>query len=160
MNIELFRKKVRGKGTKKEEKEILKQLKVKMGKELTSNNLRIAQEQRIHKLRHKKVKFEKNYQKEKKKARQHQVPAWPKKDFLKHWRETRHEKVKFLRLRNLSIFRAVFGRKNKEHQIYPGWREWRDFLVRNLLLWMSSILTEKTKEINQQRKELDDLRDW
>ena len=44
MNDELFRKKVRRKGTKKEEKEILKQLKVQMGKELTSNNLRIAQE--------------------------------------------------------------------------------------------------------------------
>ena len=44
MNNELFRKKVRRKGTKKEEKEILKQLKVQMGKELTSNNLRIAQE--------------------------------------------------------------------------------------------------------------------
>ena len=75
MNNELFRKKVRRKGTKKEEKEILKQLKVQMGKELTSNNLRIAQEQRIHQLRHKKVKFERNYQNEKKKARQHQVPA-------------------------------------------------------------------------------------
>ena len=71
MNNELFRKKVRRKVTKKEEK----QLKVQMGKELTSNNLRIAQEQRIHQLRHKKVKFERNYQNEKKKARQHQVPA-------------------------------------------------------------------------------------
>ena len=87
---------------------------MQMDKELTSNSLIIgAKEQRILKLRYKKVKFGEMYQKEIKKTRQHQVPAWPKKVFSKHWRETRHEKVKFLRLRNVSIFRAVFGRKPK-----------------------------------------------
>lgn len=75
MSNELFRKRVRRKVTKKEEKEILKQLKVQMDKELTSNSLIIAKEQRILKLRYKKVKFGEMYQKEIKKTRQHQVPA-------------------------------------------------------------------------------------
>lgn len=75
MSNELFRKRVRRKVTKKEEKEILKQLKVQMDEELTSNSLIIAKEQRILKLRYKKVKFGEMYQKEIKKTRQHQVPA-------------------------------------------------------------------------------------
>ena len=76
MSNELFRKRVRRKVTKKEEKEILKQLKVQMDKELTSNSLIIgAKEQRILKLRYKKVKFGEMYQKEIKKTRQHQGPA-------------------------------------------------------------------------------------
>ena len=76
MSNELFRKRVRRKVTKKGEKEILKQLKVQMDKELTSNSLIIgAKEQRILKLRYKKVKFGEMYQKEIKKTRQHQVPA-------------------------------------------------------------------------------------
>ena len=65
-NNELFRRKVRKKATKTE-KEILKQLKVQMGKELTSNNLRIAKEQWIDKLRYKNVKLEKYIGKRKRK---------------------------------------------------------------------------------------------
>ena len=53
-NNKLFRKKVRRKATKKE-KRILQQLKIQMGKELTSNNLKIAKEQWTDKLRYKKV---------------------------------------------------------------------------------------------------------
>ena len=49
----LFRRKVRRKATTKE-KEMLKLLKLQMGKELTSNNLKIAKEQWIDKLRYKK----------------------------------------------------------------------------------------------------------
>ena len=54
---ELFRRKVRRKAPKKEN-EILKQMKVQMGKELTSNNLKIAKKQWIDRLRYKKVKLE------------------------------------------------------------------------------------------------------
>ena len=63
---ELFRRKVKRKATKKE-KEILKQLKVQMGKELTSNKLKIAKEQWVDKLRYKKVKLEKCIEKRKRK---------------------------------------------------------------------------------------------
>ena len=63
---EIFRRKVRKKATKTE-KEILKQLKVQMGKELTSNNLRTAKEQWIDKLRYKNVKLEKYIEKRKRK---------------------------------------------------------------------------------------------
>ena len=43
-NSELLRRKSKEKGNK-EKKEILKQLKLQMGKEITSNNLKIAKEQ-------------------------------------------------------------------------------------------------------------------
>ena len=50
-----------------------------MGKELSSNNLRIVKEQQIiNKLRYTKVELKK-YQKVKEKVRQHQVPVRPKK---------------------------------------------------------------------------------
>ena len=64
MNNELFRRELRRKATKKK-KEILKQLKVQVGKELLSNNLKIAKELWIDKLRHKKVKLEKCIEKRK-----------------------------------------------------------------------------------------------
>lgn len=54
------------KATKKE-KEILKQLKVQVGKEVTSNSLKIAKEQWIVKLRYMKVKLEKYIEKRKRK---------------------------------------------------------------------------------------------
>ena len=47
---------------------ILKQLKVQMGKELTSNNLRITKDQWTDKVRHKKVKLDKCIEKRKGKA--------------------------------------------------------------------------------------------
>ena len=50
-----------------------------MGKELSSNNLRIVKEQQIiNKLRYTKVELKK-YQKVKEKVRQHQVPVRPNK---------------------------------------------------------------------------------
>ena len=55
------------KRTTKKEKEILKQLKVQVGKEVTSNSLKIAKEQWIVKLRYKKVKLEKCIEKRKRK---------------------------------------------------------------------------------------------
>ena len=63
---ELYTRKIRRKATKRE-KEILNQIKVQMDKELTSNNLRIAKEQWIDKLRYKKVKLEKCIEKRKRK---------------------------------------------------------------------------------------------
>ena len=47
---------------------ILKQLKVQMGKELTSDNLRITKDQWTDKVRHKKVKLDKCIEKRKRKA--------------------------------------------------------------------------------------------
>ena len=55
------------KRTAKKEKEILKQLKVQVGKEVTSNSLKIAKEQWIVKLRYMKVKLEKYIEKRKRK---------------------------------------------------------------------------------------------
>ena len=55
------------KRTTKKEKEILKQLKVQVGKEVTSNSLKIAKEQWIVKLRYMKVKLEKYIEKRKRK---------------------------------------------------------------------------------------------
>ena len=55
------------KRTTKKEKEILKQLKVQVGKEVTSNSLKIAKEQWNVKLRYMKVKLEKYIEKRERK---------------------------------------------------------------------------------------------
>ena len=81
---ELFRRKVRRKATKKE-KEILKQLKVQMGKELTSNNLKIGKELWIDKLRCRKVKLEKHIEKRKRKQDIIKFQR-DQKTFSKHWK--------------------------------------------------------------------------
>ena len=90
MSNELFRKKVRRKATKKK-KEILKQLKVQMGKELTSNSLRIAKEQWIDKLRYKQVKLE-NISERERESKTTSSSSVTKKVFSKQWKEARPKK--------------------------------------------------------------------
>ena len=83
------------------------------GKELNSNNLKIAKEQWIVKQRYKKVKLENCI--DKRKRRQGNIKT--KKAFSKHWKEARPKKGKCLGLRNSSNFRVVFGRKTKEKEV-------------------------------------------
>ena len=66
-NLQLETEKLNVKRATKKEKEILKQLKVQVGKEVTSNSLKIAKEQWIVKLKYKKVKLEKCIEKRKRK---------------------------------------------------------------------------------------------
>ena len=103
---ELFRRKLRRKASKIKEKEILKQLKVQKGEELTSNNLKIAKEQRLGKLRYKNAKLEKCIEKRKRKQDN-------QKEFFKKLEGHQTRERKCLRSRNLSNLLEVFGRKKK-----------------------------------------------
>ena len=89
-----------------------------MGKELTSNNLGIAKEHWIDTLIFKRVKLEKCIEKRKREQDKVKFQLFQK-DFLKHWKETRPEKGKCLRLRNSSSFGIVFGRKQKDTEDPP-----------------------------------------
>ena len=104
---------------------ILKQLKVQMGKELTSNNLRITKDQWTDKVRHKKVKLDKYIEKRKRKANNM---------LFQNIGRIPDPRRKCLRLRNSSNVSVVFGSKTKEHQICPEWTGSRDCLLGRSLL--------------------------
>ena len=66
---------------------------MKKGKELISNDLRIAKEQCTDKVRYKKVKLDK-YIKNRKRQGDNTRPIVTKNSFSKHWKVTRPEEKK------------------------------------------------------------------
>ena len=117
---ELHRRKQQRKATKKE-KEILRELKTNMnGKEVTPNNLKMAKEQWLDKLRYKKIKLVKFIEKRNKKKI---TSCFRKirKAFFGPWRKLKSTKVKCLKWRSLLNSGEAFGSRMNRHQICHGW---------------------------------------
>ena len=141
----ILQKEITEKGNKIKEKEILKQLKVQKGKELTPNNLKIAKEQRLGKLRYKNVKLEKCIKKRKRKQDN-------QKEFFKTLERHQTREGKCLRWRNLSNLLVVFAKKKERTPNITWIDEVKRLLGEVTIINELEIDTEKlTKEINKRK---------
>ena len=114
---ESHRQKQQRKSTKKE-KQIMKELETKInGKEATSKNLRIVNEQWLEKLCYKKVKLEKYIEKCNRKKHNIFFQA-----FSGLWKQWKSAKVKCPRCRDLLSFGEASGSKTSQRQICRGWK--------------------------------------
>ena len=114
---EFHRQKQQRKSTKKE-KRIMKELGTKInGKEATSKNLRIVEEQWLEKLCYKKVKLEKYI--EKRNRKRHNIIFQA---FSGLWKQWKSAKVKCPRCRDLLSFGEASSSKTSQRQICRGWK--------------------------------------
>ena len=139
----------------KERNNILKQLKMKKGKELISNDLRIAKEQCTDKVRYKKVKLDK-YIKNRKRQGDNIKTHRDQKLFFKtlEGHQTRGEIM--TEIKKLLNVLVGFGNKLKEHQICNERRGSQDCLLRSSVVNEFDIDTEKLKKEINKRKNWND----